>query len=124
MRISDWSSDVCSSDLAGEQAAAGAVRAARGSALPSLSVSASAGRTRIVDRGTGDPFSVGATLSVPLFQGFALKSAIRGARAALEGAHASTMRLRLQVEQPVWADYQNLPTAPGNVASRKSDEGG
>src|SRR3546814_16185537 len=80
----------------GEQAAAGAVRAARGSALPSLSVSASAGRTRIVDRGTGDPFSVGAPLSVPLFQGSALKSSIRGARAALEGAHASTMRLRLQ----------------------------
>jgi TolC family type I secretion outer membrane protein len=104
---------------AGEQAAAGAVRAARGSALPSLSVSASAGRTRIVDRGTGDPFSVGATLSVPLFQGFALKSAIRGARAALEGAHASTASLRLQVEQQVWVAYQNLQTAYGNVdASR------
>lgn len=104
---------------AGEQAASSAVRAARGSALPSLSVSASAGRTRIVDRGTGDPFSVGATLSVPLFQGFALKSAIRGARAALEGAHASTLSLRLQVEQQIWAAYQNLQTAHGNVdASR------
>lgn len=104
---------------AGEQAAAGAVRAARGTALPSLSVSASAGRTRIVDVGTGDPFSVGATLSVPLFQGFALKSAIRGARAAMESAHASTESLRLQVEQQVWTAYQNLQTAHGNVdASR------
>lgn len=104
---------------AGEQAAAGAIRAARGSALPSLSLNASAGRTRIVDRGTGDPFSVGASVSMPLFQGFALKSAIRGARAALEGAHASTESLRLQVEQQVWAAYQNLQTAHGNVdASR------
>src|SRR3546814_13838832 len=79
---------------AGEQAAAGAVRAARGSALPSLSVSASAGRTRIVDRGTGDPFCVGSTLSVPLFQRFDLKATIRGSRAALQCLHSSTMSPR------------------------------
>nr|WP_241696222.1 TolC family protein [Solimonas terrae] len=104
---------------AGEQAAADAVRAARGSALPSLSVNASAGRTRIADRGSSDPFSVGATLSVPLFQGFALQSAIRGARAALDSAHASTESLRLEVEQEVWVAWQNLQTAYGNVdASR------
>lgn len=104
---------------ASEQAASGAVRAARGRALPSISLNGSAGHTRIDDRGSGDPFSVGATLSVPLFQGFALRSAIRGARAALDGAQASTDSLRLDVEQQVWTSYQNLQTAYGNVdASR------
>lgn len=104
---------------AGEQAAAGAVRAARGGALPSLTLNASAGQTRIAGRGEGQPFSVGATLAVPLFQGFALRAAIRGARATLDGAQASTERLRLDVEQQVWTSYQNLQTAYGNVdASR------
>src|SRR3546814_17904066 len=84
---------------AGEQAAAGAVRAARGSALPSLSVSAIAGRTRIVDRGTGDPFSVCATLSVPLFQGFPLKSTILGARTCLDDEHQAHRRFGLQGRQ-------------------------
>lgn len=104
---------------ASEQAASGAVRAARGRALPSLNLSGTASHTRIADIGNGNPFSVGVTASMPLFQGFSLRSAIRGARAALEGAQASTESLRLDVEQQVWTAYQNLQTAHGNVdASR------
>lgn len=105
---------------AAEQAAAGAVRAARGAALPSLALNASAGQTRIVDRGDGHPFSVGATLSVPLFQGFALKAAIRGARAALEGAQASTESLRLSVQQQVWTAYQNVQTAHDSLGASRT----
>nr|WP_277346288.1 TolC family protein [Solimonas marina] len=100
---------------ASEQAAAGAVREARGKALPALTMTGSIGRTTVASRGTGDPFSLGATLSMPLFQGFALRSAIQGARAALDNAHASTDSLRLDVEQQVWTAYQNLQTAYGNV---------
>ncbi|WP_020648346.1 TolC family protein [Solimonas variicoloris] len=104
---------------ASEQAASAAVRAARGNALPTLRLSSSAGQTRVVDRGASEQYSAGLSLSVPLFQGFALRAAIDGARASLDSARASTEALRLTVEQQVWSAYQAVDTAYGNLdASR------
>jgi len=102
---------------ASEQAASAAVLAARGRALPSLRVNGSAGQTRVTDVGRNDQYSVGATLSVPLFQGFALRAASDQARAAQESARASTESLRLSVEQQVWTAWQNVQTAHDSVAA-------
>lgn len=101
--------------LAEEQAVAAAVRAARGSALPSLRLAASAGQTQVSDRGRTDQYSAGLTLSVPLFTGGALQGAIAQARAAQAGAAASSQSLLRSVEQQVWTAYQNLLTAQGSV---------
>ncbi|MGH8444732.1 MAG: TolC family protein, partial [Solimonas sp.] len=104
---------------ASEQAASGAVRAARGSALPTLRFNGSAGQTRIIDGAKTEQYSAGLTLNVPIFQGFALRAAIDQARASLEGARASTDSLRLAVEQQVWTAYQTVQTAHGSLdASR------
>ncbi|MFT4045313.1 MAG: TolC family protein [Solimonas sp.] len=105
---------------ASEQAAVAAVRAARGNALPTLELSASAGQTHVSDVGMRSPYSYGATLSVPVFQGFALKAAIDGARASLDGARASVDSMRLTVEQEVWSAYQNVQTAHGSLDSSRA----
>ncbi len=105
---------------ASEQAAAAAVRAARGNALPSLRLNASAAQTRVTDVGKTDQYSYGATLSVPVFQGFALRAAIDGARAALDSARASTESMRLSVEQQVWTAYQNVQTAHDSLAAARA----
>lgn len=106
--------------IAGEQAAAAAARAARGAALPSLRGTASAGRTTVTDRGTSETYSVGATLSAPLFAGGALRAAMAQARAAQTAAQASTASLRLNIEQQVWTAYRNVETAHSSLAAADS----
>lgn len=101
---------------ANEQAAAAAVRSARGSALPRLNLNANLGETHIVDGGSSRQFGVGATLSMPLFQGGALSGAIAQARAAQTAAQASRDSVLLGVQQQVWTAWQNVQTAHSSLA--------
>jgi outer membrane protein len=56
-------------------------------------------------------FQVGLGLQIPIFQGFASRNAVRGARAQLEAARAA-LQLQLQtVISDVWAAYYNFRTA-------------
>lgn len=80
---------------------------------PQLSANGSVGHEII--RGPVDTensvLELGLQLQVPLFQGFALRNALRGARAQLEAARAA---LQLQVQavvSDVWAAYFNFRTA-------------
>src|SRR3546814_5994838 len=108
MRISDWSSDVCSSDLAVDvaiannpdiaaarketQAAAYDVKVARASRLPTVSATADGGYIDYLGsldvRGSGIPLSqsgttatAGVTATIPLFQGGLPAARVRKAQA-------------------------------------------
>jgi outer membrane protein len=60
-------------------------------------------------------FQAGLAIQIPLFQGFALRNAVRGARADLEAARAA-LQLQLQVVvSDVWAAYYNFRTAAGQL---------
>ncbi|SEQ69771.1 type I secretion outer membrane protein, TolC family [Solimonas aquatica] len=107
---------------ASEQAAAAAVRIARGDALPKLNLSGSAGQTRILDVGTSRQYSAAATLSVPLFAGGALHAAIAQARAAQDLAQANRETVLRSVEQAVWSAWQNMQTAYSGLASSRLQE--
>src|SRR3546814_17002354 len=88
MRISDWSSDVCSSDLA----AAYDVKVARASRLPTVSATADGGYIDYLGsldvRGSGLPLSQSGTTApagvpepIPLFQGRLPAAGVRQSQA-------------------------------------------
>lgn len=67
------------------------------------------------DLGTGSGLtsgsSVGLTLNVPIFSGYATTYRVRSAEAQAEARAAQRDRLRLQVALDVWRAYQSLNTA-------------
>ncbi|MBI5438993.1 MAG: TolC family protein [Nitrosomonadales bacterium] len=90
--------------------------AARAADKPSVSLAASANQnTRAGDTSRGS--SVGITLSVPIFSGYAPTYRIRAAEAQVETKNAQLERLRLQVALDVWTAYQNLTTATQSLRS-------
>jgi len=94
-----------------EQAAEAAVRQARSDNWPTLSLTANAGRTTIVDRGTSNQYSGSVRVDLPIFSGFSVQGAIDQAKAGVDLARADTESLRLSVEQQVWVAYQNVQTS-------------
>lgn len=92
------------------KAAQAGVDAARASGRPSLSLTASTNQTSSAGI-TSHGSSVGISLSVPLFSGFAPTYRIRAAEAQVEAQTAQLERLRLQVALDVWTAYQTLITA-------------
>lgn len=92
------------------KAAQAGVDAARASGMPSLSLTASTNQTSSAGI-TSHGSSVGVSLSVPLFSGFAPTYRIRAAEAQVEAQTAQLERLRLQVALDVWTAYQTLTTA-------------
>lgn len=93
------------------QAARENVTVAKAAGRPSISLNAS---SNAVDA-DGSPFSrgntVGVSLTIPLFSGFATNYRIRAAEAQVDSKTAQLERLRLQVAQDVWNAWQNLTTA-------------
>src|SRR3546814_4902434 len=94
MRISDWSSDVCSSDLLERpdvlyaehslKAANANIGAARAAFFPTISLTASTGRvsdalSNLFDAGTRT-WSFSPSISVPIFQAGALQASLDSAR--------------------------------------------
>ncbi|MFZ3017642.1 MAG: TolC family protein [Gallionella sp.] len=84
--------------------------AARAAGKPSISLSASTNQVNSAGA-TSRGSSLGVSLSVPLFAGYAPTYRVRAAEAQVEAQQARTERVRLQVALDVWNAYQNLVTA-------------
>lgn len=96
-----------------ELASLAQVRVVRGQGLPDLSLGADVARTWVAGvpgQSGGSSYSVGATMTIPLFSGFADRYALQQARAEAERAQASTDVVLRQVELQVWQAYQNVQT--------------
>ncbi|MGH8397223.1 MAG: TolC family protein [Gammaproteobacteria bacterium] len=105
---------------ASEQAAVANLEATKGRGLPNIALAADDGRTRTTsDEGSqsSSTYSVGLTLSIPLFAGFGDEAANKQAQAAIDISQATTSQLMQQVELEVWQAYQNLHTALVSLTS-------
>jgi outer membrane protein len=89
------------------KAAEASTAAARAADKPSVSLTASTNQNNITSHGS----TVGISLSVPIFSGYAPTYRIRAAEAQAEVKKAQLEKLRLQVALDVWTAYQNLITA-------------
>ncbi|HEX5337465.1 MAG TPA: TolC family protein [Gallionella sp.] len=98
------------------KAAQAGVDAARAAGLPTVSLTASSSQNSIAGT-TARGSSLGVSLSVPLFSGFAPTYRVRAAEAQVETKNAQLERLRLQVALDVWTAYQNLTTATQSLRS-------
>lgn len=92
------------------KAAEASADAARAAGKPSISLTASTNQTSSSGISSNDS-SVGISVSMPLFSGFAPTYRIRAAEAQVEASQAQMERVRLQVALDVWNAYQNLITA-------------
>jgi outer membrane protein len=93
------------------RAAAANLDAVRAEGRPSISLAASADFLNGDNSPTTHASSVGVTLNIPFFSGFAPTYRVRGAEAQMDAKGAQRDRLRLQVALDVWNAYQNLNTA-------------
>ncbi|MDD5298642.1 MAG: TolC family protein [Rhodocyclaceae bacterium] len=106
-------------DLAAAEAQVKAARAsvaqARAAGMPSLSLSAGVGEnhTSLADPTRND--SLGLTLTVPLFTGYASTYRIRAAEEQLGAKEAERDRIARQVSLDVWKAYHALTTATQSV---------
>lgn len=92
------------------KAAEASAEAARAAGKPSISLTASS--TQLNTAGiTSHGSSLGVSLSVPLFAGFAPTYRVRAAEAQVEAQQARMERIRSQVALDVWNAWQNLVTA-------------
>jgi TolC family type I secretion outer membrane protein len=89
---------------------------ARAAAKPSISLTASSNQSNSAGINTHGS-SMGLSMSVPLFTGYAPTYRIRAAEAQIETRRAQMERIRLQVALDVWTAYQNLITATQNNRS-------
>ena len=96
------------------KAAEASVDAARAAHLPTLSLGVTESDQKLgsVDNHGG---TLGLTLSVPLFTGFATTYKVQSAEALREAKQAQAEALRLQVAQDVWNAWQSLVTATQTV---------
>ena len=84
--------------------------AARAAGKPSISLTASTNQVNSAGVNSHGS-SLGVSVSVPLFAGYAPTYRVRAAEAQVEAQQARTERVRLQVALDVWNAYQNLVTA-------------
>jgi outer membrane protein TolC len=98
------------------KAAEATAEAARAAGKPTISMTAAANQTN--SAGINNQSStLGVSMSVPLFAGYAPTYRIRAAEAQIETKKAQLERIRLQVALDVWTAYQNLLTATQNRRS-------
>lgn len=91
------------------KAAEAAIVAARAAHLPSLSLTAGSSYTDTGNTTRGN--SIGLTVSIPLFTGFATTYRVRNAEALLEARTAQREQLEKQVSLDVWRSYYTLTTS-------------
>ncbi|HCI15177.1 MAG: transporter [Gallionellales bacterium GWA2_60_142] len=92
------------------KAAEASAAAARAAGKPSISLTASTTQLNtagVTSRGS----SLGVSVSMPLFAGYAPTYRVRAAEAQVVAQQARTERVRLQVALDVWNAWQNLVTA-------------
>ena len=90
--------------------------AARAATKPSISLTASTNQENSAGINSHDS-SVGLSVSVPIFSGYAPTYRIRAAEAQVEAQKARLEGLRLKVALDVWTAYQNLTTATQSLRS-------
>lgn len=88
--------------------------AAHAAAKPTISLTASGNQNNSAGLNSRSS-SMGLSLSVPLFTGYAPTYRIRAAEAQIETRRAQLERIRLQVALDVWTAYQNLTTTTQNL---------
>ncbi len=97
------------------RAAESNIDAARAAHLPTLSLGVNAGRNQIVGQPASNSSSLGLTLNIPIFSGFATTYRVQAAQAQAEQQAARRDQVRLQVALDVWNAYAHLTTATQSV---------
>ncbi len=93
------------------RAAAASLDAVRAAGKPSIALTAGSNRLDLDGSPITHTSSLGVTLTVPIFSGFAPTYRTRSAEAQLDSRGAQRDRIRLQVALDVWNAYQNLHTS-------------
>lgn len=106
-------------DLAAAEAQVHAARAnidaARAAGKPSISVGTDLGYLDRQHSSSGTTGTIGLSVTVPLFTGFANTYRIRAASELAEAQQASRDQIALQIALDVWQAYQNLQTETQSV---------
>src|SRR3546814_4263272 len=124
MRISDWSSDVCSSDLAyennptltgaraGQRANDENVPIEKSYGLPDIGTQASYEENLIIPGNSfsapGRSLTMGGQLTVPLYQGGAVRNAVRAAKFRVEAGQADLRATEASIFSPVVSAYMDV----------------
>lgn len=98
-------------------AAKASIEASRAAAKPTLSVGVSNGFQDGSSLSYSNTTTLGLTVSVPIFAGYAPTYRIRAAEAAAEAKTAQRDQLKLQISLDVWTAFQNLRTAHETIRS-------
>ncbi len=98
------------------KAAEASADAARAAGKPTVTLTATSNQSNSAGINTHGS-SLGVSLNVPLFSGYAPTYRIRAAEAQIETRKAQMERIRLQVALDVWTAWQNLATATQNMRS-------
>jgi outer membrane protein len=93
------------------------VRFARSDGLPTISLSANAGRTYYNIGSASNTYSVSVVLDIPLFKGFQVHYEVLQAKAQAEAAATEMQQLEQAVVLQVWTSYSNLDTSKQQVAT-------
>lgn len=101
------------------KAAQAGIDASKAATKPTLFVSASSGFQDGTQLSVNNNSTLGLTLSIPIFAGYAPTYRIRAAEATADLRAAQRDRLRLQISLDVWSAYQNLRTALQSIDATK-----
>lgn len=99
------------------KAAQASIDASKAAAKPTISVSMSNNLQDGSSLATSNNSTLGLTVAIPLFNGYAPTYRIRAAEATADLRAAQRDRLRLQISLDVWTAYQNLRTALQSVSA-------
>lgn len=99
------------------KAAQASIDASKAAAKPTISISMSNSLQDGSQLDSSNNSTLGFTVAIPLFNGFAPTYRIRAAEATADLRAAQRDRLRLQISLDVWSAYQNLRTATESVTA-------
>ncbi len=99
------------------KAAQASIDASKAAAKPTISISMSNSLQDGSQLATSNNSTLGFTVAIPLFNGYAPTYRIRAAEATADLRAAQRDRLRLQISLDVWSAYQNLRTALESVSA-------
>ncbi len=99
------------------KAALANIDASKAAAKPTITVSLANNLQDGTQLNTANNSTLGLTLSIPIFNGYAPTYRVRAAEATADLRAAQRDRLRLQISLDVWSAYQNLRTAIESVTA-------
>jgi outer membrane protein TolC len=97
------------------KAAQASIEVSKSASKPIVSVGISNGFQAGNSLASSDNSSLGVTVSIPIFSGYAPTYRIRAAEANFDVRAAQRDKLRLQISLDVWRAYQNLHTANESI---------